>query len=171
MRFTAVELPNQPPECAGAVAQPAVLWPPNDRMVPVHIGGVSDPDGDPVVITVNRVTQDESPRGSGSEAGEIAMRRDLGHIDGATVAADAGLGVGRSHDRCPDAVISANGTVELRAERSSEGNGRVYTIWFTASDPNGGSCDGSVRVCVPHDQRRRACFDDGQNFSSLGSCR
>jgi hypothetical protein len=55
-------------------------------------------------------------------------------------------------DTCPDAVIHSDGTVDLRAERSDKGNGRVYTIHFTATD-DGASCDGTVFVCVPHDQR------------------
>jgi hypothetical protein len=122
---------NNPPDCSNAYALVSKLWPPNQRLVPVEIAGVTDSDGDPVTITVTGVTQDEPLK---TEA---------------------------------DAVI-ANGSALVLAERSGKGNGRVYAVSFTASDDQGGSCDGSVVVCVPHDRGRDACVDDGQNFNSLG---
>jgi len=55
-----------------------------------------------------------------------------------------GLGDG---DTAPDWIIAADGqSVQLRAERSGLGTGRVYTICV--------ACDGNiakVRVLVPHD--------------------
>jgi hypothetical protein len=61
-----------------------------------------------------------------------------------------GLGDG---DTAPDAQVgSASNTVLLRAERSGAGDGRVYRISYTASDPAGASCSGVVTVGVPHDQ-------------------
>ena len=60
----------------------------------------------------------------------------------------------------PDAVL-AEGAVELRAERSGGGDGRVYHVAFTATS-GGRSCQGSVQVCVPHDQGQgAACVDQG----------
>jgi len=67
-------------------------------------------------------------------------------------------------------VIDEGGGVVVRAERSGEGNGRVYTIWFTASDGQGGESAGSVQVCVPHDNAHLDCVDDGQSYNSLGPC-
>lgn len=78
-----------------------------------------------------------------------------------------GLGDG---DTSPDAVLQGS-TVLIRAERSGQGNGRVYRINFIASDGVGGTCTGSVTVCVPHDQGHNGeceCVDDGQNVNSLG---
>jgi len=90
---------------------------------------------------------------------------------------------------CPYALLT-NGAVQLRAERSGKGNGRVYTISFTATS-QGGACNGSVTVCVPHDQSQapaavagdpnalrpssrmlvdEACVDDGLKINSLGPC-
>src|SRR5207249_4124918 len=66
---------------------------------------------------------------------------------------------------CPDAVI-ANGAVRLRAERFGRGNGRVYTIAFTAGD--GRSC--SVDVCVPRDSASGTCVKDALVVNSLGPC-
>jgi hypothetical protein len=60
----------------------------------------------------------------------------------------------------PDAVL-AGAAAKLRAERSGLGDGRVYHLDFTATSA-GRSCQGSVQVCVPHDQGRgAACVDQG----------
>jgi len=131
---------NRSPNCSNAEAAIALLWPPDHRLVPVEIVGVTDPDGDQVTITVTGVTQDEP------------------------------LNVQADGSTCPDAVI-ANGSAQVRAERSGRGNGRVYVISFTANDGRGGSCDGAVAVCVPHDRNQVVCTDDGQVFNSLGPCR
>ena len=48
-----------PPVCGSAAASPSTLWPPNHQFVPIDILGVTDPDGDPVTITVTGVTQNE----------------------------------------------------------------------------------------------------------------
>lgn len=72
-----------------------------------------------------------------------------------------GLGDG---DTAVDAVINADGTVLLRAERSGAGDGRVYRVIFTASDPEGSSF-GEVRVSVPHSVKKPA-IDSGQSFDS-----
>jgi len=71
-------------------------------------------------------------------------------------------------DTCPDGI--AGGTAQLRAERSGNGNGRVYVLHFTADDGHGGLCSGSVSVCVPRDQGAATCENDGQNYVSLGPC-
>lgn len=63
-----------------------------------------------------------------------------------------------------DAIINADGTVLLRAERSGNGNGRVYHIYFTASDLEG-STSGVVKVSVPHSKKSGA-VDSGQNYNS-----
>lgn len=136
--------PNRDPDCSLAVASEPVLWPPNHKYHAISILGVSDPDsGDVVTITVTGVTQDEPTNTRG---------------DGNT---------------CPDAQISGS-QASVRAERTGTpgipGNGRVYTIHFTADDGNGGSCNGSVTVCVPHDQGDPTCVDDGQRYDSTGPC-
>jgi hypothetical protein len=72
-----------------------------------------------------------------------------------------GLGDG---DTAVDAVINADGTVLLRAERSGLGDGRVYRVNFIASDPEGSSF-GMVVVSVPHSVKKIA-IDSGQSFDS-----
>ena len=54
-----------------------------------------------------------------------------------------------------DAAVSGN-QILLRAERAGTGNGRVYVVHFTASDGQGGSCSGSVKVGVPHSKKDTA---------------
>jgi hypothetical protein len=57
--------------------------------------------------------------------------------------------------------------VSIRADRDGKGDGRVYHLSFTASDPQGASCTGTVTVCVPHDQGRGStCGDGGGVFDS-----
>lgn len=57
--FSSVTPVNHSPDCSGARAAVARLWPPDRRLVPVEIVGITDPDGDPVTITVTGITQDE----------------------------------------------------------------------------------------------------------------
>ena len=56
----------------------------------------------------------------------------------------------------------------VSADRDGDGDGRVYTIQFTASDGRGGTCTGAVTVCVPHDQESGVqCVDEGPLYDSL----
>lgn len=50
---------NRPPVCTAAAASPSTLWPPNGKLVPVTVVGVTDPDGDPVTVSVTSVSQNE----------------------------------------------------------------------------------------------------------------
>jgi hypothetical protein len=56
---------NDPPAGNLARAKPERLWPPNHKLVPVEIVGLSDPDSDNVTITITGVTQDEPVNGLG----------------------------------------------------------------------------------------------------------
>jgi hypothetical protein len=125
---------NDPPACELGRADPAALWPPNHKMMPVHIVGVADPNNDGIAISVTGVTQDEPVEGVG---------------DG---------------DTSPDAVRQGS-TVQLRAERAANGDGRVYNVEFTADDGAGGVCGGVVQICVPR-VKGSACTAGGQQFSS-----
>lgn len=75
-----------------------------------------------------------------------------------------GLGDG---DTSPDATIQG-ATALLRAERSGNGNGRVYRVSFTADDGQGGTCSGSIRVTVPHSKGQgNTAIDDGLVYDSV----
>ncbi len=114
---------NKPPDCSGAVASVGMIWPPNHKFVAVDILGITDPDGDPVMITIDRIFQDEPVNGPG---------------DGNTA---------------PDAGGIGTDTALVRAERSGKGNGRVYGILVIAEDVEGESCMGEVSVGVPHNRK------------------
>ena len=132
-----LEVPNLPPVCTGAFAGPDSLWPPNHKFVPITIDGVTDPDGDPVVVTVLAVAQDEPVDATG---------------DGNT---------------CGDAAGVGTSDLALRSERSGEGDGRVYHVAFRADDPLGAFCTGEVEVCVRHDNGHGGvCGDQGPLFDS-----
>lgn len=129
---------NDPPNCS--LARPSVtsIWPPNHALVPVSILGITDPDANNFTLRITGVTQDEPTNGLG---------------DG---------------DTAPDAMITVGAkadSVNLRAERSGNGNGRVYEISFTATDLEG-SCKGTVKVTVPH-SRNGTALDNGQLYNSM----
>lgn len=56
---------NRPPNASAAIADPSHLWPPNNKLVPVRVTNVIDPDGDAVSIKVTSVTHDETGDGDG----------------------------------------------------------------------------------------------------------
>ena len=86
-------------------------------------------------------------------------------IEGTDVVQDEAVDAPGSGNTAPDAQLSP---LALRAERSGQGNGRVYTVSFVADDGRGGTCVGAVQVCVPHDRGQGStCFDDGSQFDSL----
>jgi len=64
----------------------------------------------------------------------------------------------------PDGIIDGDGG-QVRAERSGNGDGRIYEILFNADDGNGGTCNGSVTVGVPHDKKDTA-VDSEVRFDS-----
>jgi len=68
----------------------------------------------------------------------------------------------------PDATGIRMSTANVRAFRAGNGDGRVYHLTFTAMDPAGASCTGTVTVCVPHDQGRSTCGDGGALVDSIG---
>jgi hypothetical protein len=68
----------------------------------------------------------------------------------------------------PDGRGVGTDTAEVRAERDGNGNGRVYHIFFTATDGRGGSCSGEARLpTVPHDQSGDVdAIDEGPLYDS-----
>jgi len=76
-------------------------------------------------------------------------------VSGTSNEAENGLGDG---DVAPDIVITGTGlssrTVQLRAERSGTGTGRIYTLTATASDQAGNSSTAIGDCRVPHDQSK-----------------
>jgi hypothetical protein len=131
---------NRPPDCSRAAPSVTSLWPPNNQLVPVHILGVADPDGDAVAIRIDSIFQDEPVNAVGSG------------------------------NTCPDGSGVGTSTAQVRAERAGTskvpGDGRVYHIRFRATDPSGAACSGEVTVSVPRDQGRSVPVDGGPLYDS-----
>jgi REJ domain/Bacterial Ig domain len=72
-----------------------------------------------------------------------------------------GLGDG---DTPIDAIISGD-SVQLRAERSGNGNGRVYHVCFTVHDPEQ-NAQGCVTVAVPKSKKTDVAVDGGSLYDS-----
>lgn len=148
---------NRPPDCTQAKASPDNLWPPNHKYQKISITGVTDADNDKVKITVNYIKQDE--RGHHNKHKSDCIKNNINHDKH-----DERFNEKCDCDISPDAIINP---LQVRAERSVTGNGRVYHIGFTAEDNRGGKCEGVVKVCVPHDQgHRKNCIDDGPKYDS-----
>ncbi len=72
---------NHAPDCRAAIASIDVLWPPDQRLVDVRVLGSSDPDGDPVVTRITRITCDEPLAGHGRLAAEaMGVGTDVAHL-------------------------------------------------------------------------------------------
>ncbi len=71
-------------------------------------------------------------------------------VTGSSSEPEKGLGDG---DTAPDIVIEG-GIIQLRAERSGNGAGRIYTLTATAIDSAGNSTTLTTTCTVPHDRRK-----------------
>jgi chitinase len=129
---------HTPPNVTNARADVPVLWPPDHKMLPVQILGVVMPSDDR--ITIDKVTQDEPTNGLG---------------DG-----DTPIDANIHHNAAPD-----GDDVNLRAERSGKGDGRVYKVYFTVADPEQ-TAKGSVQVMVPKSKKTDAAIDGGGVYDS-----
>jgi cysteine-rich repeat protein len=176
------EAGNAAPDCSAATVDPDHIWPPNHKFVPLSIGGVVEPDGDPTTITIVGITQDEPV--ISSFAGAFARHSEPGdrHEDNEDTDEDdeedteedeADSEDDETDDdpakpgTCPDAAGIGTSTASVRAERDENGDGRVYHVTFRADDGRGGQCTGTVTVCVPHDMGAGAtCVDQGPLTSS-----
>jgi len=111
---------NDPPACERAQAQPRVLWPPDHKLVPVTVTGVSDPEGNRVHITITGVTQDEPVNGLGD--GDTAPDAVLRGATALLRAERSGTGNGRVYRiefRATDDVGgTCTGSVNVQVPRS-----------------------------------------------------
>ena len=113
------------------VPDKTILWPPNHNMVDIKIlANASDNSGGSVSLSA-AVSSNEPEDGLGDgdmapDWTEPVINQDTGEI-----------------------------TLQLRAERSGSGDGRVYTITITATDDSGNSSTAAVKIIVPHDKRKK----------------
>jgi hypothetical protein len=113
-----------PPTLSSVSVSPAVLWPPNHKMVSVGVEVVASDICDPQAPTcrITSITSDEPLTGCGSGKKE------------------------------PDWEITGDLSAELRAERCGRRDGRVYTISISCTDADNNVSNGVALVTVPHDQ-------------------
>jgi surface protein len=125
------------------ITNPIVLWPPNHMYDTIALGqifvSVSDNCADLSIddVYIANVSSDEVENGQG---------------DGNT----------------GDDIVIAPGcqSVQLRKERSGNGNGRVYTINLAVDDGNGNIGVASVQVHVPRSPNGTA-IDDGMAYEEI----
>jgi PKD repeat protein len=119
---TVTVVDTTPPEI-NVTVKPSMLWPPNHKYVEVKLNVTAYDNCDPSpAITLVSVTSNEPDNGKG---------------DGNTT---------------NDIVIVNDFVLDLRAERSGAGSGRIYTITYQATDVSGNSATTSVTIDVPHNQ-------------------
>src|SRR5262249_50393111 len=112
-----------PPVIVSASANPATLWPPNHKFVPVTVRAQVTDSCSSTTWKIVRVTSNESSNGHGNG------------------------------NNSPEWVITGDHTVKLRAQRSGQGNGRIYTITLQAKDAAGNLSEkAKVTVTVPKSQ-------------------
>lgn len=107
-------------------ANPNILWPPNHKMVPVALEVEAADGGDSEPVCQIISVESNEP--------------------------ENGLGDG---DTAPDWEITGDLSVNLRAERSGTGGGRVYDIAVMCTDACGNNSIESVSVTVPHDKGKK----------------
>ncbi|SPP99645.1 hypothetical protein NBG4_1020008 [Candidatus Sulfobium mesophilum] len=125
VQVTDTSAPTLKPE-----ANTYILWPPNHNMVNIAIAAnASDNSGSTVVLNAT-VTSNEPEEGLGE--GDIGS------------------------DWTEPVINQATGmiTMQLRAERSGRGDGRIYTVTITATDPSDNISTAKVNILVPHDQKK-----------------
>jgi len=119
--FTVTVRDTTGPAFTSLTASPTSLWPANHKMVAVTLtAAATDIASAPVTFKILSATSSEP---------------------------DNGLGDG---DTAGDIAITGAMTLNLRAERSGNGPGRVYTITVEARDAVGNTSTRTVTVSVPH---------------------
>jgi hypothetical protein len=122
---TVTVVDSTPPTLSIELA-PAVLWPPNHRMVDVTAAVTTSDVCGGTQVSLESVTSSEP---------------------------DNGPGDGNTSDDIQDA---STGTPDLgfrlRAERAASGDGRRYAVTYAASDDSGNTTLNEAFVDVPHDQ-------------------
>ncbi len=87
----------------------------------------------------------------------------------ASVSSDEPNNSGGDGNTTNDIVVAPGcKSVQLRAERMGNSNGRFYTITFKVTDSSGNSTTVTAQVTVPHSQNGAAAVDDGPVYTVSG---
>jgi hypothetical protein len=154
--FTAMDASGNSAECTASVEvvdttppeislelNRSALWPPNHKFhdIEAWVTATDICDAEPTVV-LEAIESNEEPNGKGD-----------GNTNPDIQGADFG---------------SEDTSFKLRAERSGNGDGRMYTIIYTATDLSGNSASDTATVIVPHDQRGHARASNGYNRIGTG---
>jgi hypothetical protein len=127
-KYIMVEVIDTGQPTLAPVPNKTILWPPNHEMVEVTIeANASDNSGG--LVTLSAAVKSNEPQ--------------------------EGMGDGdQSPDWTEPIIDQASGTIalQLRAERSGSGDGRIYTITITATDESDNSSQVLTEIVVPHDK-------------------
>jgi DNA/RNA endonuclease G (NUC1) len=135
------------------------LWPANHSYRTINVTDLVASASDNYDVTVNRnkvviskVTSDEPERGpcTGSSSSNCNDNSDDETLNDIVLGSD-----------CK--------SVQLRAERNGNGDGRVYTITFRVADAAGNVKTITAKVTAPHDQAHSA-VDSGLGYTVNGTC-
>jgi hypothetical protein len=108
------------PSITGAAASPSVLWPPNHKMVDVHVSYATSDACGQTTARIVEIRSSEATNGVGDGDSEV------------------------------DFEIVSPTLVRLRAERSGTNGGRTYTIVLRVTDGDGNTSTQELTVLVPH---------------------
>ena len=113
--------------------------------------------------------------GDGNNHWPLIYDRDLADLYLKIAGNEAASGVfianDEGDDTVNDIVIADNcRSVDLRAERQNNGNGRVYTITFRLRDTSGNTTTGTAKVYAPKNEGETP-GNDGAHYSVSGNCR
>jgi len=126
-----VEIIDSTAPTLAPIPSTTILWPPNHEMVEVTIqANAADNSGLPLALSVE-IESNEAADGDG----DGNTQPDFEVLD-----VDSETGVVR---------------VNLRAERSAKGDGRVYTVTLMATDTSGNAAEATIAIIAPHSKGRR----------------
>jgi hypothetical protein len=130
---TVTVIDTNPPVITAVHAAPDVIWPPNHKMKTISVRADVTDDCSATSWKIISVSSNEPELGKGS-----------GHTT-------------------PDWEIIGDHALKVRAERSGQGSGRVYTITIQAVDSAGNVSEpATTTVTVPHDQGHKGKGNSGK---------
>jgi hypothetical protein len=122
-QFEGYVSPDQEPPRLSVSVTPNTLWPPNHQWIEIKVNTQVSDNIDPnPTVSLTSITSNEGQNVKG---------------DGHTTT---------------DIEIKPDGRIFLRAERSGTGQGRVYTLTYTARDAAGNTSQATAQVRVPRNQ-------------------
>ena len=117
-----------PPDISVSVT-PDTLWPPDHKLIDIEATVVATDICSAPVVVLSSIVSDEPDDAPGNGDGHTI--NDIQEAD----------------------IGTADFNFKLRAERSGMGDGRSYTVTYTATDLSGNSSSASSAVNVPHDKK------------------